>query len=380
MIVSQAKLHRVSLPLIHDFRTSSHSKRYLDHIVVSLQDELGNTGWGEIASPSHPYYGPETTETCWQIAATELIPALLGTSFDTPREACALWDRVRGNYFAKAGFDMAVWDLWSQRRGDSLAQSLGGTRTEVTAGVSLGIEPTIDDLLKQVQVHLDHGYQRIKLKIQPGWDVAPVAAVREKFGELMLHVDANGVYREAPEHLSALYELDNYSLSMIEQPFAAHDLLAHARLQERISTPVCLDESIDDLDQLHTAIELKALQVLNIKVSRMGGLSAAVAAHDLCQAHGIPVWCGGMHEFGIGRAANLALSALPGFILPSDVSGSDKYYARDILCEPITASAGQVQVPSAPGLGIRVDHKFLSAQTLQVQEFFQQDHSVSDLS
>lgn len=369
MIVSQAKLHRVSLPLVHDFKTSSHSKRHLEHIIVSLHDDEGNTGWGEIASPSHPYYGPETTDTCWQIASTELIPALLGKEFSTPAQAIALWERVRGNYFARAGVESAIWDLLSAKAGTSMAKALGGVRTEVTAGVSLGIEPSINDLLDQVRIQLDHGYQRIKLKIQPGWDVAPVAAVRAEFGDLLLHVDANGVYGETAEHLGSLQELDHYSLSMIEQPFAVDNLLAHARLQANIKTPICLDESIDNLHQLHTAINLKALKVLNIKVSRMGGLTAAVAAHDLCQANNIPVWCGGMHEFGIGRAANLALSSLPGFTLPSDVSASEKYYARDIITEPIIATNGQVQVPSDPGLGVQVDTDFLSAQTLQVQEF-----------
>lgn len=369
MIVNHARLHRVALPLVHGFKTSSHSKRHLEHIIVSLHDNEGNIGWGEIASPSHPYFGPETTETCWQLAATELLPALLGTHWSTPAEAIAAWEKVRGNYFAKSGVEMAVWDLYAKAQGLSLATALGGTRTEVTAGVSLGIEPTINELLNQVRTQVENGYSRIKLKIAPGWDVEPVKAVRGEFGDVMLHVDANGVYNESPAHLRALHALDAHSLSMIEQPFAADNLLAHARLQETIGTPVCLDESIENIFQLQTAIELGALRVLNIKVSRMGGLSAAVASHDLCLQHRIPVWCGGMHEFGIGRAANVALSSLPGFTLPSDVSASEKYYHQDILTVPITADGGQVRVPTGTGLGFTIDEEFLAANTQRTESF-----------
>lgn len=369
MIVNNARLHRVALPLVHGFKTSSHSKRHLEHIIVELHDAEGNVGWGEIASPSHPYFGPETTQTCWEIAANELLPALLGTAFSTPAAAVDSWEKVRGNYFAKSGVEMAIWDLHSTVNGISLANALGGVRTEVTAGVSLGIEPSIGELLVQVRAQVQNGYGRLKLKIAPGWDVEPVAAVRREFGDVMLQVDANGVYTESPEHLAALHALDAYSLTMIEQPFAAENLLAHARLQKAINTPICLDESIETLFQLQTAIELGALQVLNIKVSRMGGLGAAVAAHDLCVEHRIPVWCGGMHEFGIGRAANVALSSLAGFTLPSDVSASEKYYHQDILTVPITAAGGKVSVPTTAGLGFAIDEAFMGANTTATMSF-----------
>jgi O-succinylbenzoate synthase len=362
--VTAARLHRVRLPLVHAFRTSSHRKTLLDHILVELEDASGAVGWGEIASPSDPYYAPETVETCWHVAESYLLPAVLGQSWERPEQVARSWAKVRGNQFAKAGVDVAAWALWASVQGVPLAQALGGTRTEVTAGVSLGIEPTIDDLLTEVRRQVVAGYPRVKLKIAPGWDVEPVRAVRADFPDLDLHVDANGIYTESVEHLTALRALDEYGLTMIEQPFAPRDLLAHARLQQHLVTPICLDESVETLDDLETALALEALRVLNIKVSRMGGLSAAKAAHDRARQAGIPVWCGGMHEFGIGRAANVAISSLPGFTLPSDVSASDKYYARDVITPPVTADHGVVQVPTATGLGHTVDTELIAAHTV----------------
>ncbi len=268
--------------------------------------------------------------------------------------------KVRGNQFARAGFDMAAWALWSLRNGVSLSRALGGTRERVAAGVSLGIEPTIDDLLEQVSLRVGEGYQRVKLKIAPGWDVEPVRAVRAAFPEVPLHVDANGAY-STPD---VFQKLDGLGLLMIEQPFAPRAFFAHAELQETLATPICLDESIEEVDDVVTALVLKAGRVLNLKVSRMGGLTPAVRAHDLAVALGVPVWCGGMHEFGIGRAANVALSSLPGFTLPSDVSGSDKYYARDITTEPIVCDAGFVMVPEVSGMGWTPDPSFLEECTI----------------
>nr|WP_246400609.1 o-succinylbenzoate synthase [Jiangella mangrovi] len=351
--------------MVHRFRTSSHAKDHLEHILVRLTDESGAVGWGEIASPSDPFYSPETADTCWLVASRYLLPAVVGSRWDDPAEVAGLWTKVRGHRFAKAGVDMAAWALWSQSGGVSLARALGGVRGSVVAGVSLGIEPSVDDLLAEVAKQVEAGYPRVKLKIAPGWDVEPVRAVRSAFPSLSLHVDANGAYGESSAELAALRALDDLGLTMIEQPFAPRNLLAHAALQRDISTPVCLDESIEVLDDLRVAVVLGALKVLNIKVSRMGGLGAAVAAHDLAAEHDIPVWCGGMHEFGIGRAANVALSSLPGFTLPSDVSASDKYYERDVVVPPITASAGVVEVPTGPGLGHDVDEDFLASVTVR---------------
>lgn len=355
MRIDRLRLFEVNLPLVHGFETSSHRKTGLTHLLLEATDGDGRTGWGEIASPADPFYGPETTTTAWAIAERYLVPTVVGATWDAPEELESRWHRIRGHEFAKAGFSIAAWDLQAQAAGASLATALGGTRTSVTAGVSLGIEPTIDELLAQVARQVDSGYSRVKLKIAPGWDVAPVRAVRSAYPELDLHVDANGAYADTDETASVMRSLDAELLTMIEQPYAPRDFVAHARLQRTLSTPVCLDESIVDIADLHTMLTLDAGRVLNIKVSRMGGLTAARRAHDIAQDAGVPVWCGGMHEFGVGRAANVAISSLPNFTLPSDVSGSDKYYARDVVVPPVLADQGVVQVPTAPGLGHVVD-------------------------
>lgn len=365
--VTSVEAFRVSLPLVHSFQTSSHRKSHLEHILVRVADADGAVGWGEIASPSDPYYCPETVEICRLMLARYLAPALLGTSWDHPVEVGTRWRRIRGHHFAKAGLDIACWDLWSRAAGTPLARALGGDRTTIATGVSLGIEPTLADLIAHVRRYAAEGYRRIKLKIAPGWDVEPVRAVRAEYPDLPLHVDANGAYTE--DQYEVFTTLDRYGLTMIEQPYAPGALAAHARLQARIETPVCLDESVDDLDQLDTALELGAGRVLNIKVSRMGGLTAASAAHDRAVEGGWRVWCGGMHEFGVGRAANIAIAALPGFTLPSDVSGSDKYYAQDVVEPPIRAAEGEVPVPSGPGLGHEVDEALvrrLASDTLRL--------------
>ncbi|MDI6097098.1 o-succinylbenzoate synthase [Actinoplanes sp. NEAU-A12] len=361
--IEHVELRRVRLPLVRRFQTSSHAKRELEHIIVTLTGAGGEVGWGEIASPSGPFYSAETVQSCWAVARDHLAPIVRRTRWEHPSELAAAMATVRGNHFARAGFDMAAWALWSRARGVPLAKALGGERARVEAGVSLGIEPTIDDLLEQVGRRVAEGYRRVKLKIAPGWDVAPVRAVRAAFPEVPVHVDANGAYPVTGA--GVFQELDELGLLMIEQPYAPRALVAHAELQTALRTPICLDESIEEVDDLVTAVRLGAGRILNIKVSRMGGLTPAIRAHDLAREHGLPVWCGGMHEFGIGRAANVALSSLPGFSLPSDVSGSDKYYARDVTTEPVVCADGFVDVPETPGLGWEPDIDFLDARTVE---------------
>lgn len=363
----RVRLFSLELPLRHSFQTSSHRKSGVEHILVELTDSDGAIGWGEIASPSDPYFCAETTDTAWQIATRYLAPVVLNTAeasaaTDHPREVEAGWARIRGHEFAKAGFSGAVWDLFAKRRGLSLAHALGGVRRTVIAGVSLGIEASIDELLRQVAVHLDAGYPRVKLKIAPGWETEPIRAVRSAFPDLDLHVDANGAYASSSESHELFRSLDRYRLTMIEQPFGVREFGAHAELQRLIATPICLDESIVDLGDLDTMLRLDAARILNIKVSRMGGLTQAQQAHDVAERAGIPVWCGGMHEFGIGRAANVAISSLSNFVLPSDVSGSDKYYDRDIVEPPVLANGGIVEVPLAPGIGHSVDVRRLERE------------------
>lgn len=366
MRIERVRLHRVLLPLVHSFQTSSHRKSSLEHILVEILDEDGRTGWGEIASPADPYYGPETTDTAWLIACRNLVPAVLDRSWDVPEEVEAGWARIRGNEFAKAGFSIAAWDLYSRDAGRPLASALGGTRATVVAGVSLGIEATVDELLAEVSRQVDAGYPRVKLKIAPGWDIEPVRAVRAAHPGLDVHVDANGAYPDTDDAFAVMHALDTHGLTMIEQPFAPRAFGTHARLQRELDTPICLDESIDTLDDLQTMLTLTAGRVLNIKVSRMGGLTVARDAHEIARAHGIPVWCGGMHEFGIGRAANVAISSLPGFTMPSDVSGSDKYYARDVIIPPVVAQSGRVDVSTAAGLGYAVDTAMIGRHTVDV--------------
>ncbi|TLQ00258.1 o-succinylbenzoate synthase [Nesterenkonia salmonea] len=369
MRIVNATLHDVELPLVHSFETSSHRKSSLRHLIVELTDESGAKGWGEIASPAGPYYASETTTIAWHTATEYLIPAVLGAEWEHPDEVSALYGKVRGHWFAKAGVEMAAWTLYAAHTQQPLATALGGTRSTVIAGVSLGIEPSIDELLTQVAKHVDSGYPRVKLKIAPGWDVEPVKAVRGTYPDLDVHVDANGAYPGDDAAFETFRALDPHGLTMIEQPFAPRNFMDSARLQAELNTPVCLDESVETLDDLRTALELKAGGVLNIKVSRMGGLSAARAAHDLTQEAGWPVWCGGMHEFGIGRLANVAISSLPGFTLPSDVSASGKYYAEDIIDPAVTAEGGVVTVPSTAGLGAQVRTELIAEHAQQTQTF-----------
>lgn len=366
--IDRVRLFELSLPLVHSFETSSHRKSGLTHILVELTDTDGRIGWGEIASPTDPYFSADTVETGWHLATGYLAGRILQSPTPEPEALEATWRRIRGHEFAKSGFSIAVWDLAAKAEGISLAEKLGGTRSEVVAGVSLGIEPTIDELLEQVQRQVDAGYRRVKLKIAPGWDVEPVLAVRGAYPDLLLHVDANAAYRPGPESTELFRRIDSAQLTMIEQPFDVRDFVGHADLQRQIATPVCLDESIVHVDDIHTMLKLDAARVVNIKVSRMGGLTAAREAHDVAAAAGIPVWCGGMHEFGIGRAANVAISSLPGFSLPSDVSGSDKYYAEDVIAPPVVAHDGVVQVPTGPGIGHEVREDWISEHATRTHE------------
>lgn len=348
MRISRVDLKLVRLPLVRTFRTSSSSKNEIAHILVRVEAD-GQVGWGECASPSDPYYCPETTETCWHILKDFLAPAVIGRDWETIDDLTGLYRRVKGNNFAKAGLEMACWDALAHRLGKPLAALLGGTRSEIASGVSLGIEGDLATLFELIEQYLGEGYRRIKLKIAPGWDVEVVRAVRERYPDVPLQVDANSAY--SLKDIDRLKQLDDFGLLLIEQPLAHDDIIDHVRLQEVLKTPVCLDESIHSAEDARKALDLGACRVINIKVSRVGGLSEARRIHDLCLSRGVPVWCGGMHEFGVGRAANVAIASLPGFTLPGDVSGSDKYYREDIVDPPILAVDGAVTVPTAVGTG-----------------------------
>ncbi|MGO9470040.1 MAG: o-succinylbenzoate synthase, partial [Isosphaeraceae bacterium] len=366
MRIQQIDLLIIRLPLVRPFQTSSSRKTHLDHILVRIV--AGDVvGWGECASPSDPYYCPETTETCWHILHDFLGPLVLGREWSNIDELVALYRLVKGNAFARAGLEMACWDALARAQDKPLWALLDATRHEVLSGVSLGIEPGIEVLLDQIARYLQEGYRRIKLKIAPGWDVAVVREVRARYPDIPLQVDANSAYTLGD--MATLKALDDFDLILIEQPLAHDDIIDHARLQAVLNTPICLDESIHSAADARKALELGACRVINIKVSRLGGLREARRVHDLCLERKVPVWCGGMHEFGIGRAANVAIAALPGFTLPGDISGSDKYYAEDIVAPPILAHNGAIAVSGGPGLGVepiedRIQSRTLRAATL----------------
>jgi O-succinylbenzoate synthase len=362
MRIERIDLKVVRLPLVRPFETSSSRKDQITHILVRVEAG-GVVGWGECASPSDPYYCPETVETCWHILKDFLAPAVIGREWESAEELVANYRLVKGNAFARSGLEMACWDALAKRAGKPLAELLGGTRAEVVSGVSLGIERDAGRMLGLIDQYLGEGYRRIKLKIGPGHDVEVVRRVRERFPDLALQVDANSAY--TLDDLEILKRLEEFDLLLIEQPLAHDDIIDHARLQSALRTPVCLDESIHSADDARKALDLGACRVINIKVSRVGGLREARRVHDLCHARGVPVWCGGMHEFGIGRAANLAIASLPGFTLPGDVSGSDKYYREDLVEPAILATRGAIAVPRGPGLGVEPVEGRIGRHTLR---------------
>lgn len=363
MRIARVDLMHVRMELVRGFETSSHRKNELNHILVRVHNDAGQVGWGECAVPTDPYYCSETTETAWHMLRDYMAPTVIGQQIASPEDLLARFAKVRGNNFARAGLEQAYWALLATVEGKPLAQMLGATQPAITSGVSLGIEHDIGRLLDVVGEFVAQGYPRVKLKIAPGWDVTPVAAVRERWPDLPLQVDANSAY--TLDQIPQIKELDRFGLLMIEQPLGHDDIVDHARIQAELETPICLDESIHTAEDARKALDLNAGRIINIKTSRLGGLLEAKKTHDVCYERGIPVWAGGMHEYGVGRAANVAIAALPGFILPGDVSGSDKYYAHDITTVPILATDGAIPVPTTPGLGYDVDLEYVRHQTVR---------------
>ena len=319
--------------------------------------------WGECAAPVDPYYCPETAGTCWHILKDFLVSSVLNRPWNEPSEVAGLYGPIKGNRFARAGLEMACVDAWCRENNLPVARWLGGTREKIESGVSLGIETDRARLFALIDQFRGEGYSRVKLKIAPGHDVDVVRSVREAYPLLPLQVDANSSYSLADAQ--RLRELDPFNLLLIEQPLGDDDLIDHAALQAQLQTPICLDESLHSLDDVRKAIDIGACRVVNIKPGRVGGLVEAKRIHDFCDQRGVAVWCGGMHEFGIGRAANVAISSLHGFTLPGDVSGSDKYYAEDIVEPPIRAIAGAVAVSDRPGLGVEPILERIERHTLR---------------
>jgi O-succinylbenzoate synthase len=363
MKIERVELHHIELPLAHPFETSFGREFTRPCILVAVHAG-GLTGWGECTAGSGPWYSSETVETAWHVLRDFLIPAVLGQDVASPADVVAHFRRVRSHPMARAGLENAVWDLLAQAEGASLADLLGGERGQVPVGVSVGIEPTLDALLDRVAQHVAEGYGRVKLKIKPGWDVDVVRAVRERWPELPLQVDANCAYTLADAPV--LRELDQFDLLLVEQPLHHDDIVDHARLQAQLSTPLCLDESIRSPDHARWALDIGACRVINIKVGRVGGLTAARQVHDECARRGVPVWCGGMLETNVGRATNVALASLPNFTLPGDISASARYYREDIAEPDFVLNDGStLSVPSGPGLGVRIVPERLAAARLR---------------
>ena len=367
MRISAVELAVLRLPLVRPFETSFGRQTAREFVLVSVHDD-GATGWGECVADADPFYSAECTATAWHVLTKYLVPMVLGQTVDRAADLSASWPRVRGHHMAKAALEMAAWDLEARLRGTPLCDLLGAPARPIAAGVSIGIQPSIEALAERVSAELADGYRRIKIKIKPGWDRDPVSALRARFGDIPLMVDANAAY--TADAAPTLAALDDYRLMMIEQPLDYDDLVQHARLQRRIKTPMCLDESITGPAAAADALDLGACRIINIKPGRMGGFGPSLAVHDLARRRGIPVWHGGMLESGIGRAHNLHLSTLPGFTLPGDVAASRRYFVPDLIDPPIEVGVdGTIAVPAGAGIGVDPVPDRVSAATIQRERF-----------
>jgi O-succinylbenzoate synthase len=361
--IDRLELRLCRLPLVSFFETSFGRSYDRTFLLVRVEGE-GHEGWGEAVAEGNPYYSSETTETAWHIITEFLAPRLLSRPFDHPREIFDALRPVRGHHMAKAGVEMAAWDLYARTLQQPLGRVLGGTRSRIASGVSIGIQDSLSELTDKIERELAAGYQRIKIKIKPGWDVAAVEAVRARFPRIPLMVDANAAYTLADaDHLA---QLDAHDLMMIEQPLDYDDLMDHVELQKRITTPICLDESIHSVRIARDAIAAGACRIINIKPGRVGGHGESIRLHDLCASHSIPVWHGGMLETGIGRAHNIHLASLSNFSLPGDIAASKRYYQPDLIDPPIEVAAdGTIAVPDEPGLGVHIVADRVARATLR---------------
>lgn len=367
MHIASITLHQIRMPLKSPFAASYGVYHDRETILIEVQDESGCIGWGECVAFAEPWYTEETIGTAWHIMESFLIPQLLGKRLDHPREVSRLFAGIKRNPMAKAGLETAVWDLYAKLQGKPLAEMLGGVRKEIETGIAIGLQPTTKKLYEAIDRSLEAGYRRVKVKIKPGMDIDLIRSIRAGYPDLALMADANSAY--TPADAPHLKRLDEYKLMMIEQPLDAEDIIDHAALQKQLATPICLDESLVSLDHVRHALTLGSCRVVNIKIGRVGGLSSALQIHDLCASHGVPVWCGGMLETGIGRAHNIALATLPSFTLPGDISASDRYWERDVISPPVAVSDGKIAVPEGPGIGVEVDREYLGHVTLRMQHY-----------
>ncbi|HEX5482996.1 MAG TPA: o-succinylbenzoate synthase [Terriglobia bacterium] len=367
MKITHVELLELRMPLVNFFETSFGRTTERRIVLVRIEAE-GLTGWGEVTCGENPFYSYETPETAWHILRDFLIPWALKQPWSSPSDLAVRFRPVRGHNMAKAALENALWDVEAQSKGASIAKLLGGTLEEIPCGVSIGIQDRVEDLLEKIGRELAAGYRRIKVKVKPGWDVDVLERIRAKFPDIRLMADANSAYTLAD--LPHLKLFDRFNLMMIEQPLGWDDMVDHAQLQKELATPLCLDESIHSAEDARKALDLGACRIINIKLGRVGGYTAARQVHDLCRARQIPVWCGGMLESGIGRAHNIALSSLPGFTLPGDVSASRRYWKQDIIQPEVTVSSeGVIRVPQTPGLGYAPDVNAIQSITVRRESF-----------
>ena len=363
MKIDCVELRVLKMRLLKPFRTSFGVQQDRYPLLVRLEID-GRSYWGECVAGEGPWYSYETVETAWQILKGYLLPAMIGRELADVAALETLFAPIRGHHMAKACLEMAFTAALAERARKPLAKFLGGVRDRVETGVSIGIQATTDELLEHIAARLAEGYRRIKVKIEPGWDVQAIGAIRERYPEITLMADANSAYDlDDAAHLA---QLDPFRLLMLEQPLAAGDLVDHAALQQQLRTPICLDESIESARHARQALQLGACQVINIKPGRVGGFAESRRIHDIAANGGVPVWCGGMLETGIGRACNVALATLPNFRLPGDISASDRYWAEDIVDPPfVLQKGGTIAVPTRWGLGVRVKVELVDRLTVR---------------
>ena len=364
MKIERIVLRQIQMPLVHFFETS-FSRTYARNIIIIEVVSEGSSGWGEITAGEHPFYNEEWTAAAWLIAKDYVAPRIIGQELASAADVDPLTRHIRGHNMARGGVEAAVWDLQARQNGNPLWKEIGGgARTEIPCGVSIGIQDSVAQLIEKIETELSAGYQRIKMKIKPGWDLDVIRQVRERFPQIRLMADANSAY--TLKDAARLKQMDDFYLMMIEQPLAHDDIIDHALLQPQLDTPICLDECIRSLHHAEQAIRMKACGVMNIKLGRVGGFAEAKRIHDACETAAIPVWCGGMLEAGIGRAHNIALATLPNFTLPGDVSASSRYWKRDIISPAVEVTAqGTIVTSDAPGFGYEIDHDFMQSVTVR---------------
>lgn len=358
--VDRIVLRHIRMPLVHFFETS-FSRTYERDIILVEAVTDGISGWGEVTAGENPFYNEEWTGSIWPLLIDYVAPRILHHEFASPAGVGARTSHIRGHNMTRGGAEVAMWDLQARIKREPLWKTIGaGARREIACGVSIGIQDSVPQLLDKIETELAAGYQRIKMKIKPGWDVEVIRQVRQRFPDIQLMADANSAY--TLNDIDHLKKLDAFHLMMMEQPLAHDDIIDHAVLQSKLETPICLDECIRSAHHAEQAIRLKAGRIINIKLGRVGGFAEAKKVHDVCEANGIPVWCGGMLESGIGRSHNIALSTLPNFVLPGDVSASKRYWKRDIIVPPVEVSPrGTISVPDTPGFGYELDMDYLES-------------------